>query len=104
MNSADALAQAYQTHLRLVILRLLQRAPGYSLNESLLVDVIPQLGLEPTRDQVRGCLAWLLEQGLVTCDQTGDRPGDLMVAKISGRGIDVALGRATHPGVKRPAP
>jgi hypothetical protein len=45
-------------------------------------------------------LAWLAEQGLLTTKATGD----VVVATLLARGVDVAGGRATVPGVKRPLP
>jgi DNA-binding transcriptional ArsR family regulator len=85
---------------RLVILRFLAEAQGYSGNESLLTEACISFGHHATRDQVRGDLAWLEEQGLVALEQ----PGGIMVATIKRRGADVAAGRAQHPGVKRRGP
>ncbi len=45
-------------------------------------------------------LAWLAEQGLVENDDMGG----LVVATLTQRGADVAQGRVTVPGVKRPTP
>lgn len=96
----EALADAWHAHLRLSILRLLREAPGYALNDSLITDCIGDIGIAATRDQVRVCLAWLSEQGLVTLDAEG-RVG---IATLTERGGDVATGRAACPGVKRPSP
>lgn len=96
----DGLAQRWREHLRLSLLRALDAAPGYSCNESLLTDVMEEFGLSATRDQVRGELAWLSEQALVTVETVGG----IMIAEMTGRGVDVAKGKATHPGVKRPSP
>lgn len=88
-------------HLRLAILRLLSEAPGYSLNASITADALGSMGLSASRDQVRGEIAWLSEQGLVTGDEL---PGGLVVATLTERGADVASGRASVPGVQRPSP
>lgn len=86
--------------IRLVILRCLQEDPGYDLNESMLQSMLEALGHNVTRDRVRTELAWLQEQQLVTVrDVVG-----VQVATLTGRGSDVACGRATQPGVKRPRP
>ena len=94
----------YLEHLtedrRLVILRLLKEAPGYSANGSVLHTALARFGHRVSRDQVRGDLAWLEEQGLVK-SETIDA---LYVATIVQRGLDVAAGDATVPGVKRPSP
>ncbi len=91
----------FARHVRLAILRLLVEAPGYALNSSILVDAVGALGLAASRDQIRGEIAWLAEQGLVTADEL---PGGLVVATLTERGSDVASGRATVPGVQRPTP
>ena len=97
----SAIINATQQHLRLIILRLLEGSRGYASNDSVLVDVIPSLGLTPTRDQVAGTLTWLDEQGLVSVEIVA---GDLRVVKLTQRGVDVARGMGEHPGVKRPSP
>lgn len=91
----------FSSHLRLATLRLLAEAPGYSLNASIAADALGSMGLSASRDQVRVEIAWLAEQGLVTADEL---PGGLVVATLTERGADVASGRATVPGVQRPAP
>jgi len=49
---------------------------------------------------VRTDLAWLAEQGLLQTATTGD----VTMATLLTRGVDVAAGRAVVPGVKRPLP
>lgn len=92
--------QKIQEHLRITLLRLLNEDPDYTLNESLLTDLTEDYGFTPSRDKVRTELAWLKEQGLVTLD-TGS---NLTIAILTERGSDVARGRVTVPGVKRPSP
>jgi len=88
-------------HRRITVLRILDGAPGYCANDSLLTSACATYGLHATRDQVRGDIAWLAEQGLVRAADVG---GGLTVATLTERGRDVAGGRATHPGVQRPSP
>lgn len=89
-------------HLRLAILRVLEEAPEYRANSSMLTDALSLgLGLPATRDQVRTHICWLREQGLLS---VLDPDAKLLVATATERGIDVALGRAAVPGVRRPAP
>ena len=87
-------------HLRLTILRLLAKQPGYSANESILTDASQHVGVSATRDQVKAQIAWLQEQALVT---TEDLDG-FIVATVTARGVEVSEGKASHPGVKRPSP
>lgn len=85
---------------RLVILRILTEMPGYRANSSVLHTVLQEWGHEPSRDQVKGELRWLEEQRLVQLDDVAD--GDVLLAKLTERGADVAAGRARVDGVKRP--
>ncbi|WP_027714909.1 hypothetical protein [Desulfuromonas sp. TF] len=93
-------AELLAADIRLVILRALAEDPGYSHNESVLQQVLELFGHTESRDRIRTELSWLAEQGLITVrDALG-----YMVATLTGRGADVAAGRATVPGVKRPGP
>lgn len=83
---------------RLVILRSLHEMQGYEANESIVDSCLDAYGHNISRDQVRNHLAWLEEQGLVTLRQVSD----CKIARLTGRGEDVATGQATVPGVKRP--
>lgn len=85
---------------RLVTLRGLQEMPGYSANDSILHSVLEQYGHRLSRDQVRTHLSWLGEQGLVSLQTLGNTH----IAALTERGADVACGRASVPGVKRPGP
>jgi len=87
-------------HLRITILILLKDQNDYALNESLLLDLVPDFGFAPSRDNLRTQLAWLAEQGLVKLSGVEH----CKVATLTTRGDDVAHGRATVPGVKRPRP
>lgn len=92
--------QTVQEHLRLTILRLLSEDPDYTMNDSLITDLTENYGFTPSRDRVRTELAWLKEQGLVTTDID---PA-ITIAILTERGADVARGRVTVPGIKRPSP
>lgn len=85
---------------RLAILKLLGRTPGYRANESLLHLALEDFGHRISRDQVRTELCWLAEQGLVASEEIAG----LIIATATRRGLDVAEGKATVPGVKRPSP
>lgn len=86
---------------RLSLLLVLNETPGYSANAFLLRQAIEEIyGHSASLDQVRGDLAWLAEQGLVTTRSSGE----VMLATLTARGVDVATGRAVQPGVKKPMP
>jgi hypothetical protein len=87
-------------HLRITILRLLLEHPSYTLNDSMIKDLVPKFGFRPSRDRIRTQLAWLAEQDLARVECTGG----CHVAHLTERGEDVARGYTTVPGVKRPSP
>lgn len=93
-------AELVQSDIRLVILRALAQDLGYSHNDSILHAALGMYGHKCSRDTVRTELTWLEEQRLVTIDKVGET----YVATITERGVDVANGMATVPGVKRPGP
>lgn len=82
---------------RLVILRSLLEC-GDSANESVLQTCLEAYGHSTSRDVVRTHLAWLAEQRLVSLRDVAG----CYVATITGRGDDVANGRAIVSGVKKP--
>ncbi|MBU0972312.1 MAG: transcriptional regulator [Proteobacteria bacterium] len=95
-----SLEQTIREHLRITILRLLHDDPDYTLNDSLITDLTADFGFTPSRDKVRTELSWLKEQGLVTTDNDPH----ITIATLTERGADVAQGRVTIPGIKRPSP
>lgn len=95
---------SYEHHIqedrRLVILRLLAEARSYDMNSAVLQTALADFGHHPSRDQLHTELAWLVEQGLVHTREMAS----VLVSRITPRGIDVAMGRAQVPGIKRPGP
>ncbi|MBN8190386.1 hypothetical protein JF540_27450 [Salipiger thiooxidans] len=93
-------AEELREHARIAILRLLDDAPRYTSNVSMMTDLLRAYGIGYTRDQVTGEVHWLREQGLVS---TEDHVGFLVVT-ATVRGLEVAQGVVTYPGVQRPRP
>lgn len=89
---------------RLVILRTLNEADHYRLNESLLERVLATVGVMPAgRDVLRGHLSWLEQNGLVTVEKITVEHGEqLWIATATRAGTEVARGRP-YPGVARPS-
>ena len=85
--------------IRLALLQFLSEG-GFSQNDSVLNDLLKRTGRMVGGDKTRTELAWLREQGLVFLEEIYGT----LVATISQRGLDVATGVATVPGVKRPGP
>lgn len=92
----------YQTEdRRLVLLKGLAAAAQYRANGYLLRRFADQVGHTASADRIAADLAWLAEAGLITAESTAP---DVTVATLTARGLDVADGRATHPGVAKPRP
>ncbi len=96
MNFANIVA----ADQRLVILRALAEDRGYSMNESVLQQVLDMFGHKESRDRVKAELRWLEEMGLITIENVSG----VLVATLTSRGADVASGAAQVDGVKRPRP
>lgn len=96
------MSSGFASHLaedrRLVYLRVLLESPGYAANEFLLQTMVERFGHAASADLVRTDLAWLQEQQLLTVADVGG----VQIATLNTRGEDVARGRTTVPGVKRP--
>jgi len=86
---------------RLRILQALAKAPDYATNEAVLRGELKCFGHGVSHDVLRADLAWLAELELLNIETIGT---DIQVATITLRGVDVASGLATVPGVKRPRP
>lgn len=96
----NSFARLLSEDRRLVLLRILDCAPGCEANHYILRDALDSMGHNVGREVVLTELAWLEEQGLATVENLGS----LTVAHLTGRGHDVAQGRAMVPGVKKPVP
>jgi len=85
---------------RLVVLRLLAEDADYRTNSAVLEKGLEVWGHSVSRDRLHTDLVWLAEQELIEVDSVAS----IMVVKLTHRGLDVAKGRASVPGVKRPGP
>ena len=95
------MAKDIQTEVRrLAILQLLQRDPDYSINDSLLQQLLGTQGHGVSIAVVRADLAWLEQLGLLS---TNELPG-CTVALLRNDGVDVAMGMSVVPGIARPRP
>lgn len=98
--TAKTFAERLREDRRLVVLRLLSEQLGYTANSSVLQAGLTHLGVASSRDDVLTDLHWLRDQGLLRVHEAV--PG-VEVAELTGRGQDVAAGRAMVPGVSRPS-
>ena len=88
-------------HARLAILRFLEGAPQYTSNVSMLAELLPDVGITLSRDQIATEVRWLEDQGLASCEA---HDGGFLIVEATVRGVEVARGIATVPGVTRPRP
>lgn len=85
---------------RLLILRALAAADGYSSGERLIANFLRSMGQAASHAAVLADLEWLAAEKLAQLQ----RDDGLVVARLTDHGLDVAEGRERHPGVRRPAP
>lgn len=96
-----AVKELFNKDQRLVILRALTEAAGYSANCSMLSCILQQYGHHLSRDKVRAHMRYLEDIDLINIEVIGDKT---LVATITEQGADVAKGVKTVDGVKRPMP
>lgn len=94
MNIARKIAEADR---RRAILAALSLAAAYTLPERGLRAQVEAVGYIASLDVLRADIAWLSDIGLV------DRL-ELDHVRLTDRGLDIVLGRAQVPGVRRPEP
>ncbi len=93
-------ADTIRKHRRIGILRHLEACSDYTSNASILTDVLDGVGIASTRDQVITELSWLRDNAFVTYEQNAA----FIVAQATQSGIEIALGRTSHPEIQRPSP
>ena len=104
MTIRGSLARQLRADLRLAVLQLLAQSgegEDRELNTRILRSALADLGHRPTADRQRTAVAWLEEQGLVTSAALSE---SVQRVHLTERGLDVAEGRASVPGVARPGP
>ena len=97
---AKSFSQIVAEDRRLAILRILEGSAEYRANLYLLQRMLAEQGHSTSLDTINTDLAWLAEQGLLELETVGG----VGIPQLVARGIDVACGRATVPGVARPMP
>ncbi|MGK2899210.1 MAG: VpaChn25_0724 family phage protein [Burkholderiaceae bacterium] len=92
----------YQTaDRRLVLLKALENAAQYRANAFLLRRYCEAVAAHvASADRIEQDIAWLDEQGLVV----RERSEGVTIATLTVRGLDVATGRTSVPGVQKPQP
>jgi hypothetical protein len=96
----SSLAKLVTEDRRLAILRILEGSAEYRANLFLIQRMLASIGHSASADTINTDLAWLAEQGLLALETVGG----VGIPQLLSRGLDVACGRATVPGVARPMP
>lgn len=97
MNYSEAVTQ----DARLRLLQMLSAKPAYTGNEvALQAELTNKYGHALARDRVRTELTWLEDQGLLVLQ----KPGGIMLATLTGTGLEVSGGIVRNPGVAAPRP
>jgi hypothetical protein len=93
------IAEELTRHVRLTILRALLDCKDWRANESFLSTMVDEIGLSAEREEVVMQCYWLEGEGLVENKVVAD----LVIAQLTEEGMQVARGRKTHMGVRRPS-
>lgn len=99
MSPAKTFKQLKREDARRIVLDLLNQDAGYELSAAMIQTGLAQFGHRPSADQLKTELNWLAEQDYLNIETRGD---NIMVAKLTQRGADVAEGRAAVHGVAKP--
>ncbi len=95
-----SLAEHKRADRRLIMLRALASESDYSITDTVLRMLLAEFGHDESMNTIHADLQWLESRDLVTLRDAGE----LMVATVTARGVDVAYGRERIEGVRRPRP
>ena len=90
-------AKAETEHQRRVILDILAQQNDYAQNQIMLKQGLKMVGHTVSADKIVSEFHWLKEQGLVSVDEFGG----FSVATLTQRGLDIAEGASSIPGIAR---
>lgn len=96
-------ADRFAGFLRLVVLQVLAAAAKEGVpdvNDAILRSAVCEFGPAPDIERLNEALSWLAGKKLVTLRKAGT----FTVAALTDQGADVAAGRVTMDGVRRPSP
>jgi len=98
MSLASDLATKLLAEQRLAVLQLLVDQPSGSANDAALCEALNAMSHVVSRDRMRELLFWLQAQGALHLLDLRMSSG-LVVATLTERGHDIALGRSRIAGV-----
>jgi hypothetical protein len=91
-------SEGLRRHQRIAILRALFDCKDWRANDSFLTTMLDDLALSAEREEVVQELGWLKRQGMIETSQVAD----LIVAQLTEKGMQVAIGQKTHAGILKP--
>ena len=92
-----SLQQVFTEDQRRLILEMLAEDSDYANNENTIKTALKYVGHNISSDKLATELHWLQEQELVDLNEVAG----MAVAKLTQRGLDVANGASSMPGVAR---
>lgn len=99
-NSVNRMAVVKSQHRRLVILRLLEKQPGYRSNEHVIADCLHDYALSGAGSEIRACFEFLEQSGLVR----NTLHEGVLISSLTGAGQEFLDGCTIVEGVYRPRP
>lgn len=100
VNAPTDLEQLKSDHRALAFLRVLEREPGFRLNDRVMLDWLRSLALVSTIDELRDCVTSLESHGLISVEHVGK----IKVFTLTDMGQEVGVGQRTIEGISRPQP
>ena len=83
---------------RWYILEIVRNADGEAAPVSIIVQMLDEVAIKYSHDQVMTEVTWLGEQGFVDVL----RPKSVPFARLTYRGADLLEGRTKHPAITKP--
>ena len=87
--------------IRLRILQVLYRQPGYTANQEVMIAQLKDQGYQLSRDKLHIELAWLDQQADMLVDRASS---GVHIATLTGDGLDLVNGTISLPGIRAPRP
>jgi len=95
-----SLADFQREDRRLLIMKALASESDYAISDVVLRSLLAEFGHSISMDVLHADLAWLQDIGLLNIEKAAS----MVVATATDRGVEVAEGHATIPGIRRPRP
>lgn len=84
---------------RRIILKLLSKQADYKASNYDLYLAFGELNVSISVDKLTTEIQWLIEQGFIT-----RLDGDLIIVRLTDRGLDIVKQNTSHPDIETPLP